>query len=244
MALLVTQLTANWCNLPHSAASQKAVIIKICDHSKTDIITVICSFVFTHLSRSRLRWGTESVVSLATTPWRITRKTYCILICPDQASNTSQGRFLGIILTICSSSSLINLSISQAKLKAGMLLSSCFSTAGCCGVHAIAKTTLIHLPISFSALLSHVNKPQRGLNNPSNPFPAKDCDITPTDADPNAEGESVVAASNTGHNLIHTGWSFHCRGNPEPSDELSTRNMFEDPWFLLLYPDSGSWLIL
>lgn len=70
------------------------------------------------------------------------------------------------------------------------------------------------------------------------PLPAKDRDITPGDADPNARGESVRAAlKNAQPSLIHTAWCLHCHSNPEPPrDELTTRN---SSFHVELDPHSG-----
>lgn len=206
---------------------------KICEHSKTDKIAASCSFVFIYL-RSILQRVAKTALSPATTSCgRLGRKTYCILVWPVHAWNTSPGRFLGIIMTICSSSSLINFSILQAGLQSGMLFSSHFSAPDCRAIH-VTKTTLIRLPISFSSYSS--TNPREAWT--IHPFPAEDRNVTPRDADPNARGESVRAAlKNTGHSLIHTAWCLHYHSNPEPWDELTTRNSSSK--YIYLYPHSG-----
>lgn len=137
-------VTANWCNLPPSADFQTAAKINYMNKVRQ----IMLLLVLLPSSIQGLYWAPFFLAR--TSCGRLDRKRCCILVHPGQAWNTPPGTFLGITMTICANSSLINL-----FYKLGMLFSSRFRIVSRCATQ-VTKTTLICLPTSFSS-----------LNNPS-----------------------------------------------------------------------------
>lgn len=179
------------------------------------LLLVLLPFIYLG---SILQSVAKTTLSLATTSCgRLERKTHCILVCPGHAWNSSPGKFLGIIMTICSNSSLIISLFYMLDCRLGC--SSALISAQPTAVQSTSQRPPWSVCQSPSPL-THQQTPEKLEQS---------IRCQPRTVTSHLEmlilmPEERAALKNTEHNLIHTAWRLHCHSNPELCDELTTRN--------------------